>query len=70
MAKHQKGLDDLILGKGGEIRHKLSVPLAGNIAEEYGADDDIYWVEKAIEAEKSGYAGYEKSIEFLLEKLV
>jgi hypothetical protein len=70
MAKHPKGLDDLTLGKGGEIRHKRSVPLAGKLREEYGADDDMYWVEKAIEAEKSGYVGYEKSIEFLLEKLV
>ncbi|MBF0565106.1 MAG: hypothetical protein HQK89_07680 [Nitrospirae bacterium] len=33
-------------------------------------DDDTYWIEKAIEAEKSGYAGYEESIEFLLERLV
>ncbi|KWT90998.1 hypothetical protein [Candidatus Magnetominusculus xianensis] len=54
----------------GRICEKLSDPLAGKLQQEDGADDDSYWVEKAVEAEKSGYAGYEKSIEFLLEKLV
>ncbi|MEO5359214.1 MAG: hypothetical protein H7843_02065 [Nitrospirota bacterium] len=49
---------------------KRSEPLTGKLRQDNGADDDSYWIEKAVEAEKSGYAGNEKSIEFLLEKLV
>ncbi|MBF0521115.1 MAG: hypothetical protein HQK92_15505 [Nitrospirae bacterium] len=70
MAKHPKCLDDLTLSKGSEIHHKQSVPLAGKLSEEYSADDDMYWLEKAIEAEKSGYVGQDKTIGFILEKLV
>ncbi|MBF0457971.1 MAG: hypothetical protein HQK99_08765 [Nitrospirae bacterium] len=64
MSKHStKTLD-------GRICEKQSGPLAGEFRQEDGAEDDAYWIEKALEAEKSGYAGHEKSIEFLLEKLV
>jgi hypothetical protein len=74
MAKHPKSLDGLTRDSDGRIREKVSDPLVGKLREEHATDDDAgddaYWVEKAIEAEKSGYAGCEKSMEFLLEKLV
>ncbi|MBF0459734.1 MAG: hypothetical protein HQK99_17745 [Nitrospirae bacterium] len=70
MAKHSKSLDDLTLDNGGGVCHKAGDPFSGKLRQEYGANDDAYWVDKAIEAEKGGYAGYEKAIEFLLGKLV
>ncbi|QWR77338.1 hypothetical protein [Candidatus Magnetomonas plexicatena] len=55
-----KAIDRQILDNdGGLLNSKL-----------LNVDDDTYWIEKAVEAEKGGYAGHEKTIEFLLEKLV
>ncbi|MBF0336594.1 MAG: hypothetical protein HQL05_02060 [Nitrospirae bacterium] len=33
-------------------------------------EDDAYWIEMAMRAEKSGYIGHEQTLAFIIEKLV
>lgn len=48
---------------------EAAVLLSQQRYEELKALEDLYWAEKAIEGEKSGYIGTEKSMKFLIDRL-
>ncbi len=41
-----------------------------SIIVEDDAEDDVWWIEKAVQAENSGYIGHKQALNFIIEKLV
>ncbi|MBF0608411.1 MAG: antitoxin family protein [Candidatus Magnetobacterium sp. LHC-1] len=40
------------------------------VFEDNNTEDDAYWIERAMQAEKNGYIGHERSLVFIIERLV